>query len=363
MSEYKKLFSVCIPTWNRAQMLNEQLLLFTNQILESKLENTIELVISNNGSEDETEKIVLSYQSRFNFIIYNNNRINKGARFNLLKSLELATGKFVTFLGDDDRYKSDSLRKIISFLEKNHTTNGLFDCHLFKNNPFSDNAVISSELLLQHFYYYIGNAGLFIIQTDLVQSNIKKYGYEFFSASWPQTQLIVLSLNVQKEGNIFLYDLDLFASSAHEQVMMYNSYYLLRGLYFDLADAIDDIKNEIPATLHTAARSYLKNTIAQTTFNILQCGVFVDDKLLRKKTVSYIVANLRKYSFKEKLLLYLIVFVLSLPVFVSRIMSTVFIFLLKGKQGLIKKNNFVKLELKKLNDKKDKNKAVRTFEF
>ena len=33
MAEYKKLFSVCIPTWNRAQMLNEQLVLFTKQIL------------------------------------------------------------------------------------------------------------------------------------------------------------------------------------------------------------------------------------------------------------------------------------------------------------------------------------------
>lgn len=363
MAEYTKLFSVCIPTWNRAQMLNEQLALFTKQILDNQLENKIELVISNNGSEDETEKIALDYHSRFNFIVYNNNGINKGARFNLLKSLELANGKYLAFLGDDDRYKENGFKKIISFFENNQHISGLFDSHLFKNNPFGDSAIISAEQLLQHFYYYIGNAGLFVIRTDLIQINIKKFGYDYFSASWPQTQLIVLSLHHQNKGNIFLANMDLFAASVHEQVMMYNSYYLLRGLYFDLADAIDDIKNEIPDSLHTAARTYLKNTVAQTTFNILQCGVFLDNHLLRKKTIAYIRPNLKKYSIKEQLFLYLIVFVLSLPVFVSRFISTIFIYMIKGKQGLVKKNNFVTLELQKIKNKKDQNKAVRTFEF
>lgn len=358
-----KILSISIPTWNRVGLLEEQLTIFTRQILQHQLADRIEIVISNNGSDDHTEEVVLKFQKAYKFIVYHNNGINKGPRYNVIKSLELASGKYVTFLGDDDRYQENGFKKIIEYLEHHEEIAGLFDSHLFKNNSFGKDAIISLEQLLENFYYYIGNAGLFIIQTSYIHENIKKFGYDFFSPSWPQTQLIVLSLYGHRDQKILLSDLDLFAESAHEQVMMYNSYYLLRGLYFDLADAIDGIHEEISPAYHTAARAYLKNTIAQTTFNILQCGVYVDDPSLRKKTIDYIQANLNKYSLKEKIFLNLVVFVLRLPVSISRMLSDIFIFISKGKKGLNKKNKFVKLELEKLHNKRYQNKAVRTFEF
>ncbi|HKR03779.1 MAG TPA: glycosyltransferase family A protein [Bacteroidia bacterium] len=358
-----KILSISIPTWNRAELLEEQLILLTKQIIENNLEDKIEIVISNNGSDDNTEEVVLKFRSKHDFIIYHNNGVNKGPRFNVIKSLELATGKYVTFLGDDDRYKEDSFKKIISLLTTNHEIGAIFDSHLFKKNPFKNEVFISLEQLLENFYYYIGNAGLFIIKTEFIHNNIKKFGYEYFSASWPQTQLITLSLFQNPDKKILLSDLDLFSASAHDQVMMYNSYYLLRGLYFDLADAITDIKNEISPECYASARIYLKKTVSQTTFNILQCGVFVDDKELRIKTISYIKSNLKKYSVNEKIYLSLIIFALSLPVSISRLLSDIFIFAVKGKKGINKKNRFVKLELEKLENKKHKNKAVRTFEF
>jgi glycosyltransferase involved in cell wall biosynthesis len=358
-----KILSISIPTWNRAKLLDEQLQLFTKQIIRDKLENEIEIVISNNGSDDDTEKVVLGFQSKYDFIIYHNNAVNKGPRYNVIKSLELASGKYVTFLGDDDRYKEDGLKKIISALLINKNVSGLFDSHLFKKNPFPNNATVSLDQLLENFYYYIGNAGLFIVNTAFIHNNIKKFGYEYFSPSWPQTQLIVLSLFQNPDQKIMLSDLNLFAESAHAKVMIYNSYYLLRGLYFDLADAIDSIRSEISESCYYSARTYLKNNIAQNTFNILQCGVFVDDKEIRKKTNSYIKSNLERYSVKEKMFLRMIIFTLSLPVLISRGLSDIFIFMTKGNKGLKKKNKFVEQELQKLENKKNKDKAIRTFEF
>lgn len=359
----QKILSITIPTWNRAHILSEQLSILTEQILKDNLSHKIEIVVSDNGSEDSTCEIVNNFIAKFNFIIYHKNNINYGAKYNLLKALELANGKFCIFLGDDDRYKPNGMRKMINCIENNRFANAIFDSHLFKKNTYSNEPFITLEDLLTHFYYYIGNAGLFIIRTHLIQSKIKKYGYDYFSNSWPQTQLIILSLNSSDKKQILLKSLDLFSESIHTKLMMYNSYYLLRGLYFDLADAIDDIKNEIPITCYQSAKLYLKNQIIQNTFNILQCGVFVDSKMQRQTTISYINLHKYKYSFKEQFFLNLIIFVLTLPNWLSKFLSEIFIFVTRGSKGIAKKNAFVKLENEKILYNKNKDISIRTFNF
>jgi glycosyltransferase involved in cell wall biosynthesis len=363
MSENQKLLSVCIPTWNRAELLSEQLSLLSTQIIKNELEEKIELVISNNGSEDETENVILKYQQKYNFIKYHNNLLNKGARYNLLKSFQLATGKYLTFLGDDDRYKAESLKKIINCLEIESNVSAVFDSKYLSKQQLPENIHIRLEHLLENFYYSLGNAGLFIVKTNIIQENISKFGFDYFSRSWPQTQLIILGLYQGNNQNILLSQLDLFAESKHNNVMMYNSYYLLRGLYFDLLDAIEAIKNEVSIHCYRSAKKYLKKNILQTTFNILQCGVFIDTEEQKQKTISYIKLNIYKSSKLEKIYLSLIAFVLMLPPQFSKLFSNCFIFFTRGRKGIQKKNKFVSEEIRKILFVENKNKAIRTFDF
>lgn len=358
----QKVLTVTIPTWNRAKLLEELLSELIEQIISDNLHNKIEILISNNGSEDETESLVLTLKSKHNFITYNNNGINKGARYNVLKCMELANAEYLMLLGDDDRPKKGSLKKIINFLEANPKTGSLYDSHLFKRNPFGDSVIFLAQLL-ENFFYYLGNAGLFIIKSQYIKDVLKSHSYDFFNPTWPQTQILILAGEQNSQDEIRICDLDIVSEGKHDEVMIYSSYYLIRGLYFDLADAISDIKNEISSECYLSARTYLKNNLSQTTFNILQCGVYVDDSEVRKKTILYIKSNLQNYSLKEKIYLFLIIFALSLPVQASRLLSDIFIFATKGKKGINKKNKFVQLELEKLKNKKNKNKAVRTFEF
>ena len=88
-----KILTVTIPTWNRAKLLEELLLELIEQIISDRLESKIEILISNNGSEDETEKLVHSLLKRHSFITYINNGVNKGARYNVLKCMELANAE------------------------------------------------------------------------------------------------------------------------------------------------------------------------------------------------------------------------------------------------------------------------------
>jgi predicted Co/Zn/Cd cation transporter (cation efflux family) len=90
----------------------------------------------------------------------------------------------------------------------------------------------------------------------------------------------------------------------------------------------------------------------------------VDDKNERIKTRTHIRKNIHFFSFYERSVFLLLVFVLYLPLPISQPLSNLAILLLKGKKGLDKKNNFVKHELAKKEKLKLSNSgAIRTLEF
>ena len=113
------------------------------------------------------------------------------------------------------------------------------------------------------------------------------------------------------------------------------------------------------------AFEYLKKSINQfVLFNTLQAGVFIDSDEIRRKTRSHMVDTANEFSFYEKTIIYFVILVLWLPVFLSRLISNIFIFLFKGTTGIRKKNDFVKMERRKeLRALNIKSIAVRKLEF
>lgn len=105
-------FSILIPTYNRAK--------FLKQAISSILAQTFqeyELIIANDGSTDDTEKLLDSYKDR----IISLNLVNGGAQKALNAAAELSNGEYLAFLDDDDIYSPYALQaynKIIA--EKNN---------------------------------------------------------------------------------------------------------------------------------------------------------------------------------------------------------------------------------------------------
>lgn len=358
-----KILTVTIPTWNRVKLLDELLTELIEQITSDDLDEKVEILISNNGSEDETEKLVLAYKARYNFIIYNNNGTNKGARYNVLKSMQLAGGEYLILFGDDDRPNKGVLKKIVNYLLSNPKTGSLFDSHLFKRNPFGD-AVLSLPRLLENFYYYLGNAGLFIIKSKYIKDVLIENSYDFFSPTWPQTQIFILAAEQNIKDEIRICNLNVLAPGMHNQVMIYTSYYLWRTTYLDLVSAIESIKDQINYDTYHSAKKYYKKNVIQLFFNILQCGVFLDNSETRLKTAKNIFQNLAKFSFIEKSFLAVAAAGLFIPVFITRILSNIFIYLTRGTAGIKKKNDFINKEIEKRKMKQETStKAIREFDF
>jgi glycosyltransferase involved in cell wall biosynthesis len=360
-----KILTISIPTWNRAALLKELIDQLVKQILDYKLEDKIEILVSDNGSEDNTQIIMKDLSDKNNFISYSRNNTNIGASGNVLKSMGLAAGKFVLFLGDDDRINKNSLTDLVNFLEMNPETGLVIDSSNFKRNPFAGNDnSLNLITLLENFYWHIGNAGVTILRTSFVKDNLKVHPYEYFSFSWPQTQLMILGMFQNSELKIYVRDLNLVSDTVHGEVMIYNSHYLWRAGYYGLYNAIDSIKSDLDESTVIAAKKYLSSNIVQLSFNILQCGVFLDDKGIKRKAVNHISENIHLFSFKEKFFLKMICFALILPAPVSKLISNIFIFMTRGMKGIDKKNEFVNSEKIKLAGINNANKKiVREFEF
>ncbi len=115
-----KLLTVAIPTWNRAKTLNTALSYLLPQIRE--FSTSIDIVISDNGSTDNTNEIIHRWVDEFSdieFTIYTQ-RCNTGFFGNFKKCKELASGTFIWILSDDDFIKENVVLNVMNLLQKEH---------------------------------------------------------------------------------------------------------------------------------------------------------------------------------------------------------------------------------------------------
>ncbi|WP_051929322.1 glycosyltransferase family 2 protein [Flavobacterium sp. 83] len=110
------LLTIVIPTYNRDVWLENSLKIINEEIQD--LNWIIEIIVSNNASVDNTELVVEKYKKLFP-LVYNCNSQNIGAIRNISKCLELASGRYVWVLGDDDFLIKDFLKKMIFIIKDN----------------------------------------------------------------------------------------------------------------------------------------------------------------------------------------------------------------------------------------------------
>lgn len=138
-----RLFSICIPTYNRVQCLKEAIWSVLSQVNESNMHD-IEIVIADNASDDSTEEYVTSIIKTSKIPIkYEKNRTNVGCDANFLKVVTMATGTFCLILGDDDKIAGRSFDVVLNELK----ANGFIDIFLFGHNEYNSDFSAKQEHL------------------------------------------------------------------------------------------------------------------------------------------------------------------------------------------------------------------------
>ncbi len=108
MTDKPVLFSIILPCYNRASFIHT-----TIQSVQQQLHEHWELIVVNDGSTDETERIVQSVKDeRIKYISIANSE--RGAARN--SGIKIAIGDFICFLDSDDRLLPNHLSTAAQFI-------------------------------------------------------------------------------------------------------------------------------------------------------------------------------------------------------------------------------------------------------
>lgn len=107
-----KLISVVIPAYNHEKFVDKTIKSIINQSYD-----TIELIIIDDGSKDETWKIIQSFQEecekRFKRVVFGT-QTNHGTCYMLNKLISLAAGEYIYLIASDDMAKENTLDSVVN---------------------------------------------------------------------------------------------------------------------------------------------------------------------------------------------------------------------------------------------------------
>lgn len=110
-------FSVILPTYNRVKFIKNAI----NSVLNQTFID-FELIIIDDGSTDNTQNVVKSFNDQRIKYVYQNNSERSAARNN---GIEHAKGEWICFLDSDDEYQPNHLRELAKFIEDIKPSPGL----------------------------------------------------------------------------------------------------------------------------------------------------------------------------------------------------------------------------------------------
>ncbi|MGZ0018239.1 glycosyltransferase family 2 protein [Nitrosomonas sp. wSCUT-2] len=116
IDENRPKVSVCIITYNHASYITECI----ESVLSQQCDFSLEVIVGDDGSNDETTNIVTEFSARHGNIRALTGEPNVGVKKNLKKVLSLACGQYIAVLeGDDYWHDVKKLQKQVDFMQAN----------------------------------------------------------------------------------------------------------------------------------------------------------------------------------------------------------------------------------------------------
>ncbi|RTR36438.1 glycosyltransferase [Robertmurraya yapensis] len=105
------LVSILIPSYNRPKMLEEALISALNQSYQN-----IEIIISDDSTTDEVQKVVEKYLNKYSNLHYYKNEIPL-VEDNYDQCFNLANGEYINFLNDDDLFHPNKIEIMMNYIQ------------------------------------------------------------------------------------------------------------------------------------------------------------------------------------------------------------------------------------------------------
>lgn len=176
----KQLLSLCIPTYNRAPFLDTLLGRIARQTGELVNSENLELIVSDNCSDDNTPEVVRKHIQNGLPINYLRNDSNLGMDGNFVQCFRKSKGKYIWLLGDDDFLKEGALNKILQSL--NGGDYGLVHLDVVSKKAEAPKEYVDSRKFISDVSYWITFISANIVNSKYVPMiDFEKYMGTFFT--------------------------------------------------------------------------------------------------------------------------------------------------------------------------------------
>lgn len=109
--------SICIPTYNRYYDLRSNLLLLLGIIQEIGQQESVNIYVLDNHSQDETKNISLENSFENSRIVWIRNTKNLGIGANITNCFYCSDAEYIMTLGDDDYISKEYLLEVINIID------------------------------------------------------------------------------------------------------------------------------------------------------------------------------------------------------------------------------------------------------
>ncbi|AWX32297.1 hypothetical protein AW729_03885 [Methanosphaera sp. BMS] len=136
-------FSIIIAVYNTEKYLEDTILSIINQTMD--FEKNIQLILVNDGSTDDSEKILLEYQKKYPdniIVISQENQGQANARNN---GLNHAKGIFINFLDSDDILSENTLSDVYKFFIENYSKTDIVSIPIYYFERFSGSHALNDK--------------------------------------------------------------------------------------------------------------------------------------------------------------------------------------------------------------------------
>jgi hypothetical protein len=235
----RPILSIGIPTYNRPDMIFgmiNDLVEFANRF---EISSHVEIIICDNNSTNYPEDLIDYNRLKGYGINFIKSQKNIGMSANIVKTIELSSGKYYYFIADDERFNLDSLNKLVGYLLT--STLSVLITKSPASPGYSPKCYLGPELSLSLIngvdnlnLYYIGNA-LSVVNTELLKKGISNFQNKLLDIQIPQTVLIAYAINMEQMAgylNLSILRQDLGAEYINKVITA--SSYLSSGLLLNL---------------------------------------------------------------------------------------------------------------------------------
>lgn len=215
MKNNSKKVSVCVPTYERVDMVRQLINSFIKQNYKNK-----ELIISDDSNTSSILNLIKKEFSNVKEIHYYKNKNNLGYCKNLLNSIKKAKGEYIIILGDDDAFLSvNAIDKYSLVFDQNESVDYIYSNQIQFNNKLQTEYIFKffkEDTLFKKGFKSLSNSWLssiFIPGMGLRNNKDFSSIYPTENILFPQVYMVGCIIN---EADSFGISDILIAGRAHE---------------------------------------------------------------------------------------------------------------------------------------------------